>query len=248
MNVLEVDKRYKALFDGIGLSDFEAFMTTSAGDTIASESLRETRKLDIEGHTFFLKRVKKAKFSSAVEAVLQGRRPHSYAWREMQHVEQLQLAGIPVMTVAAVGERRYLGLPKEGFIVVVGIEGDDLELVFRSSNDTGKSIIMRQLGALNAQLHVHGFLKPIRLKDLIITPSQKLVLIDRETRNPFPRRFSQERALQSLIKAGQRQHRDGVKYSEADNLVMLKAYYQGCSQLWPETEQAFLEKALKALS
>ncbi len=248
MKVLEVDQRYKALFDGVGLNEFEAFMTASVGDVLASENLRETRKLTIDGRTFFLKRVKKSKFSSALEAILQGRRPHSYAWREMQHVEQLQQAGIPVMSVAAVGERRHLGLPKESFIAVVGIEGEDLELVFRMSNDADKNNIMAQLGALYAQLHRHGFLKPIRLKDLIKTPSQELVLIDRETRNPFPRRFSPKRALQSLVKAKQRQARDGINYSEANTRAMLKAYYQSCSELWPENEDAFIKTTLKLLS
>lgn len=247
MKVLNVDSRYKALFDKAGLGDFDEFMTAAVGEVLASESLRETRILDIEGQRFFLKRVKKSKFSSAIEALLQGRWPHSYAWREMQHVEQLQQAGIPVMSVAAVGERRQFGLPKESFIAVVGVEGKDLEVVFRASNDTEKSLIMGQLGALCAELHRHGFLKPIRLKDLIQTPSLQLVLIDRETRNPYPRRFSKKRALQSLIKASQRQSRDGINFSEADTRTMLKAYYQGCSELWTEKEDIFVEKILKRL-
>ena len=73
-------------------------------------------------------------------------------------------------------------------------------------------------------------------------------IIDRETRNPFPRRFSSKRALQSLIKAKQRQGRDGVSYSEANTRAMLKAYYQGCSELWFEKEHIFVEKTLGLLS
>ena len=248
MKVMEVNQYYKDLFDGIGLSDFEAFMSSDVGHILSLESLRETRKFSIKGFTFFLKRIKKFKYSSALEAFLQGRWPHSYAWREMQHVYQLKQAGIPVMSIAAVGENRHWGLPKESFIVVVGVEGTELNKAFESSDEAGKSIIMNQLGVLYAQLHRHGFLKPIRLKDLIRTQSQELILIDRETRNPFPRSFSQRRAIKSLTKAKQRQVRDGIHYSKTDNTIMLRAYYRNCSELWSESEQLFIEKTLKKLS
>lgn len=247
MNALEISEPYNTLFKKYGLSSFNDFIDKPIGNLLADEATREIRKFDIEGQTFFLKRVKKFKLSSALEALLQGHKPYSYSYREMIHVQMLKKAGIAVMSVAAVGERRSFGFPKESFIIVVGIEGQELALLYKASDPAGKLEILKKLGALYAELHHKGFFKPIRLTDIIQSNTGELTLIDRETRHPYPRRFSHNRALNSFAQAIYRQRRQGIDFNatEIDNL--LRAYYSHCKDLWTDTELIFLKKAQKVL-
>ena len=93
MNALEISEPYNTLFKKYGLSSFNDFIDKPIGNLLADEATREIRKFDIEGQTFFLKRVKTFKLSSALEALLQGHKPYSYSYREMIHVQMLKTRG-----------------------------------------------------------------------------------------------------------------------------------------------------------
>lgn len=96
-----------------------------------------------------------------------------------------------------------LGVPQDGFIMTREVEGENLEDLFLAADAKGRAAIMDRLGTLVAGLHRDGFYATVRIRDIICSPREdgesELVLIDRETRNPAPRRYSRRRAKNSLL-------------------------------------------------
>lgn len=228
MQRLTINPDFQALFNEHGLNSVQAFMAYQGGEVLEDNKKRDTRRIQLGGQAFYLKRTKVEKTSSAVERLLMLGIPHSKPYNEAIHVAGLQQAGINTMTVAATGELLKLGLPQCGFILSQEVKGQEMEAVFQAADADTRNSIAKAFGQLLAELHRKGFYATTRLKDIFcegeVSDYKNYRLIDRETRNPFPKRYSQKRALESLKNGFRRQARDGSGFNREEMSLLVAAY------------------------
>ncbi len=136
------------------------------------------------------------------------------------------------MQAAAHGERRVWGLPREGFLLVRAVPGQDVADLYRNAGLTTRLDLMERIGRLTGKLHAAGFFDHLRLKDLIAGPGGKLTLIDRESRHPWAKRFTRRHALRAIARSVRRTLRDGFRFGPATIGAFLGGYREGVSSRW----------------
>ena len=179
------------------LDSYAAFMSDVPGDIVHESPGRDVRRLVLDGKVYFLKRTEAEKTSSALESYLSGKMAHSKPYLEMQQVTHLRSAGFDVAQVVAAGEETRLGIPLRGFVLSRDAGGRPLAEQYSEGSASERVRLIGQLGTLTGQLHQKGFFLSIRLHDVFYQQgdrSNSMTLIDRETRNPGPKRFSSKRA------------------------------------------------------
>jgi len=229
---LQVHPEFEALLRRHGLNNHNAIMHCDAGDLVERAQGRDTREIDLDGQPFFLKRVYQEKFSAALESYFGGKLAHSKPYKEMLHYRFLRDAGFDVAEVVAVGEKLRLGIPVSGFIMTAKVEGKELSQVFQQADRRGRRRIACAFGTLVGRLHHRGFFGSIRLKDVICNGSPgdrlQMTLIDREVRNPFPRRVTRKRVLSRLMLNIRRQTSQGELLTRHEWNLFSRFY---CQQL-----------------
>ena len=93
--------------------------------------------------------------------------PHSEAFHVHLAATALSKAGIKVMPILAVGERRFFGFwPLDAFVLVGSAIGTDALLIYRSGSPSERTALMAALGKLLANVHSAGYFYIIRLSDI----------------------------------------------------------------------------------
>jgi len=244
MQRLYLNTDFRELLATHNLADFEALVAQrEEGELIAQDTGRTTHRITLENACFYLKCVEKSTPASALEALVTLRMPHHYCWREKQQVEYLQAHNIDVMEVAAAGETASWGVPNFSFILAREVPGESLDTLFDRASPAEQLELLEQLGSLVGRLHHAGFFAPVRMKDVIVDPEHRLVLIDRETRKPGSRKFTRKKALHGLQRTMWRQQRDGIDWSKSELHVHLRAYLNETSQ-WLGIDEAQLEEMI----
>jgi Lipopolysaccharide kinase (Kdo/WaaP) family len=251
MNTVIISPDFRTLFAEHQLTSFADFMTTELGDVLTNSHIRNTRRLSLGKETFYLKRIYKEKIKPCIAIYLTGQRPHGRAYREMLQVCCLQQAGLDVMEVAAAGEQRFLGFPCASFVMVRHMAGTDFHEFYSALDTSQRRPFAHQLGQLYGHLHIKGFFASVRLRDIIyqdqgVHPTPRLVLIDREVRNPYPRRFSQRRAINALLTALRRHRKEGYEISGGECRAFISAYADVISSQWPIGCVKLLRRCRKA--
>jgi len=214
---LQINPAFAELLRSSNLHSYSQIMHTSRGDIVEENSLRDVRRLDLDGITFYLKRTRSEKLASALESYCRFRLPHSRPFKEMMQFKLLEQLDFDVAEVVAAGEELRFAVPVRGFIITREIPGQDLARVYRMADKTGRNNILSQFGCLMGRLHSSGFFGSTRLKDIISAgspqASMKLILIDRETRNPYPKRATSEKLIARLLLNIHRQARQGEVFT-----------------------------------
>jgi len=234
---LHINPDYRRLLEQHKLIEYPQFMSCSAGELLDEDRQRDIQKLQLGDKTFFLKRTRVEKSSSALESYIFGKLAHSKPYKEMLQISYLREHGFNTAEVVAAGEEVRFGFPKRGFIITLQVAGRELPDVYRESSTSDRARIMRQMGVLLAQLHRRGFFLSVRLKDVFTTETSDLgtilTLIDREARNPAPKRFSPDRAKESLFTSLRRQARAGDTIPAIELRPFINSYCQEISDTWP---------------
>jgi hypothetical protein len=235
------------------LDDFETLLAADLGELLRCEKGgRELRRLVLddagETATFYLKRLGREPASRLLRVLLGGHRPWSGPLRELAALDALRQAGFATMEPVAWGERRSLGLPVAGFLLVRAVPGADGAQLFETLQGKARSILLEEVGELVGRLHAAGFFHVVRLKDLIRhRDTGVLVLIDRETGKPWAGRFSRQRAVASLARAGRRTLRDGHRFGPTAVRHFLAGYARGVVSLWPVSTGELRKQVFAAL-
>ncbi len=207
-------------------------MQVSNGTLIEENSQRDVRCLDLNGQNFYLKRTKSEKLSSAFESYFRGRLAHSKPYKEMLQFRLLAQLDLDIAEVVAAGEELSYGIPVKGFILTREVPGQDLSLVYRAAGNKDRRHIMKHFGSLIGRLHGNGFFGSTRLKDIISAgcpgDSPTLTLIDRETRNPYPKNIDKNKVISRLLLNIRRQTQQGEVFTDKEWDSFVKAY---CSSL-----------------
>lgn len=241
MQRLYINPDYANLLATEELDSYEELYTSDlAGEVVSTCVNRTTRRVELGGRGFYLKRVYKPRPHKALEALLKLNPPHHYCWREMQQVQSLHEAGFPVMDVAAAGETTRFGVPVHSFILAPEVAGVALDQAFGSSDEERRCALLAQLGNYTARLHSAGFFTPVRMKDVICSNSGEMVLIDRETRHPGRHRFTGQRASDALFRTFHRERRDGTSWSEKERIAYCEAYRDTIADKWQPGDEELL--------
>lgn len=125
--------------------------------------------------------------SWTLKKLLRGKSPHSISYLELTAIDLLIQNNFAVTKPVAWGERRVLGIPVEGFLLVEEVPGVSVQTYWQQGDRQLRWRLMQDLGILLGKLNVAGFFAWVRLKDSICpaipdNPQQPipLVLIDRE--------------------------------------------------------------------
>ena len=217
---LQINPAFSDLLQSNYLSAYAEIMQTDAGETVEDNEQRDVRRLRLNGQVLYLKRTKSEKSTSAIESYARARLAHSKPVKEMLQFKCLAEHGFDVAEVVACGEQLCLGIPQRGFIITAEVSGEDLAGVFRAAGESDRILILGQFGALLGRLHARGFYGSTRLKDIIYAGrpdvNPMLTLIDRETRNPYPKRVSAKRIVERLLFNIRRQAQQGEIFSERE--------------------------------
>ena len=232
---LRINPAFSGLLQLHRLDTYPAVMQIDTGELIEENESRDVRRLQLDDQVVYLKRTRSEKITSALESYARGRLAHSKPFKEMLHFKQLAKLEFDVAEVVAVGEELRFGIPRRGFIMTAEVGGEDLAQVYQKVDDADQRRILEQFGTLLGRLHDFGFFGSTRLKDIIYSGAPrnnpKLTLIDRETRNPYPRTSGRKDIIERLLLNVRRQIQAGERFSEQQWSVFCENY---CSSLSAE--------------
>ena len=225
---LQINPAFVDLLRSSNLHSYSQIMQTSTGAVVEENDQRDVRCLNLDGIKLYLKRTRVEKFSSAVESYCRGRLAHSRPFKEMMQFRQLDKLDFEVAEVVATGEELRFAVPVKGFIITREVPGQDLAQVYRAAETAERNNIMSHFGSLLGRLHSHGFFGSTRLKDIISSGdpggSLKLTLIDRETRNPYPKHTTREKIIARLLFNIRRQAQQGEVFATDEWASFTESY------------------------
>jgi len=241
---------WRARLTAAGLDSFDAIMTGEHGELITRLPQADTRRLSLppgdkdagnagDGEdaakattTAYLKRSFGERANKVISLLLRGVRPHVDSTREVQLLGELRARGFDCMNVIAWGERRTLGAPRCGFVLVEQAPGP-LVADLLEQGDARREQALRSTAKLIARLHAEGFFQVVRFKDLIATDVPEdverdlsLTLIDRAASWPWRRRFALRRCLAALNRGFARLRKRGVTMAASDVTLFADAYVE----------------------
>ncbi len=248
---LQIKPAFAELLQSHRLGSYAAIMQTDAGEPVEDNDERDVRRLQLDGQTLYLKRSKQEKITSAFESYARGRLAHSKPFKEMLQFKYLAERKFIVAEVVACGEALSFGIPRRGFIITAEARGTDMAQIYREADSVDRVHLLGQFGALLGRLHDRGFFGSTRLKDIIYAglPREQpvLTLIDRETRNPYPRRATTKRVVERLLFNIRRQSQQGEIFSEREWQAFCQGYCASLSASIDLEAAALLRQILDML-
>jgi tRNA A-37 threonylcarbamoyl transferase component Bud32 len=237
MHKIHIDKAFSGWVEAMGVRTFSEFMHKPV---IHNGQKRK----------FYLKRIGREPFIKLFQSLMFGRFPQSGPVREKQMLSSLNAAGIATMRPVAFGERRCLGWPIGGFLLVEEVCGTEVADFYRSCGSEKRLELVEELGRYLGRLHEAGFFQPVRLKDLFFRLDSEgkfaFVLIDRETSKPWPSHFRKGRCLQTLVRASRRTLRDGYVIGRKEVRAFCRGYQRVVGKRLGLTVRALQEELLMA--
>jgi hypothetical protein len=231
-NILRVADKYRDWLATMNFLSFDQLMFSDLGSIVEKFKTQEIRRIEGHGTVAYLKRRLTSPISKSLEMYLEGQRAHSAPFNEYLHICELQRHQLPVMKAMATGEQRRLGFPGCGFVLVEEVKGIQMDRLLCQCKDPGKTKeLLQSYGQLIARVHQAGFYCPLRLKDIIVTDDgESLVMIDRETRHPYPHYRSKYRAHRSLRIAFRRTVREYPSFDETQMSIIMQSYNKSTSR------------------
>lgn len=244
---LHIAEPFRQRLTAAGLDRFEPLMH---GEGLGVEVNRKPRqvvlRLDAAHGGFYLKRTWADPPPRVLRQMLHGFGPHVASLRELHMIRSLEAHGLPVMKAAAWGQRRTLGWPREGFLLVEAVPGRNVLELFAEGDDAARMHLAQAMGQLLGRLNHCGFFGALRLRDMIGPTSihgdapPPLVLIDRETHAPRPQRFSWEHAARCVARSYCKLRQMGHDLTPRQQAAFLDAYARAAAERQPPDQRMFI--------
>lgn len=227
---IQMSEKIAAVFpEGESLS---FWLNEPIGELISKDRAgRELRRIKQGERVFFLKRSGKESLARHMRMLAFGHRPKCGALREVELLLSLKSAGFAAMEPVAWGQRREGGLFASGFLLIRNVEGREATNLFTNGTHEERKKLMYDIGELLGALHAKGFYQSVRMKDLIFSDGQ-LVLIDRETSKPWCSLFRKRKCVSIVMRGIRRTAKDGYKFSTSDMRRFTNGYVRGVSSRW----------------
>lgn len=121
-NVLTIDEAYRKRLAAAGLGSFDALMHADVGEIVTQRKGRETRRVVVgagdEREALYIKRCFSIGPKHSFWPRFRLRPCHTPPIKEAKGIAMCKAAGIPTVDVVATGEKRRLGFPLSGFVVM----------------------------------------------------------------------------------------------------------------------------------
>jgi len=173
-----------------GLATMNDFLAYGAGDRVSRASKRPVRTLTVHAsgidQRLYLKQFKLSLPWLATELGKRRWPLLAAPTRELQLLDALAGLDIKVMEAVGWGERRVLGLPLAGFLLVREVQGAEYVSDFQAATPARRRQLRRAHGQLVGILHRAGLWTKVRPNDLFVTGTELgdcrrcLTVIDRE--------------------------------------------------------------------
>ena len=198
-----IDNNLKQSFSHVGLTTYQDFICFTGGQLVSRPTKNPVRKIQVmvgdNYKYFYLKQTSVIRYAKEqkktvifqylnrlVRTILYGHWPHTTAYGEMLAVQYYKKLGIPVMTPVCWGEKRFLGWPLNGFLVVEENEGKNFEIEFNNATLKLRKKLAYGYGGLIGYMHKKEVYDDARCSDVICTSNhfhdfrKSMVTFDRE--------------------------------------------------------------------
>jgi hypothetical protein len=224
----------------IGITDFDSFLAYADGDLIAPDPAKPDKRpvrrvtLKIKGRAkhYYLKQAPHVRISKCINHLLQGRWPHVSAYREFKMLRFCRQQDIPVMRMVAWGEKRRLGWPLCGFLLVEEVFGDELPKRYLHAGQGERRQLMHAYGALIGFMHQRGVKSKVRVRDIICVTHRIVdfrdgfILIDRESGCPYKVRLSLAKRARKI----EHMMWENIQIMGQLESIELEAFFKGYAQ------------------
>ncbi|NET59960.1 MAG: hypothetical protein F6K47_28580 [Symploca sp. SIO2E6] len=210
----EIFPPFSQILESSSLDSFDLLMRSDIGELVSFEEGREVRRISIDcgniTERFYVKRNWDDFPSDWIfKKLARGKLLHNMAYNELIAIRLLESQNFPVMKPVAWGERRILGFPCEGFLLVKEVVGKDASEYWQSGDTQLRRRIMQDAGTMMARLHQAGIFDWVRLKDIICASNPQddtnsplnFVLIDRTCSRDRLESFSADRCYNCLAQS-----------------------------------------------
>ncbi len=184
-----------------GLVSLSDWLGAPVGEVIADDADRQLVRLG----DWYLKRIRNEKLGRALRPLARFMPPMGVAVREAALLAAMRKRDIDAARPLAWGQRLGKGARVESFIATLAVEGRGLDAVIDTD---GTPRWWSRLGTLVGRANHAGFFQVVRLKDVIVAPADRLVLIDREAATPRPVRVTLGRCAKCLARSYAKLTRD----------------------------------------
>jgi hypothetical protein len=200
----------EALAD-IGLSDYKQLVAFDGGQIVSRPSKNPVRRirLAVNGQckTYFLKQSPESPtIKKIIRSIFGLRMPHTTAFGEKLAVFYYIRLGIPVMEPVGWGEKRILGCPLSGFLLVEEIIGKNFETEFINATYRTRKRLAYGYGSLIGYMHKNDVYDIVRCEEVFcvsddVANFRNLVTIDRERGRKSKKRFGESEYTKLIKKA-----------------------------------------------
>lgn len=241
----EIDPEFADELQRLSLDSFDALCGYSGGTIAHEKHGQSVVRIDVDGAArFYLKRTPGDPVGEQLRARLRGRTPHAAAWREYTMIRAIRNAGLPVMRPVAWGEHRRAGLAREAVLLVEAVPGESIDRLLPTLDTTDRQRLLGAIGHLGGRLHAAGFFGPLRARDMIcatMDDSPKIVLIDREARDPRPQPYTTQSAARSLARTWLKFGRLGIELTDEERDAVVAGYLGGTGDAWVTTPSGLID-------
>lgn len=208
---LHIDNNMKAGLGEIGLSKYKQFISYAEGELVSRPSKNPVRRIQLningEQKAYFLKQSPTTRaMKKLIRVILGGRWPHATAYGEMLAVRYYKKLGIPVMNPVCWGEKRMLGWPLSGFLLVEEINGKNFEIEYINSTSKNRKRLTYGYGSLIGYMHKNDVYDVVRCEEVIcisdeVMDFRNMITIDREYSRKRKKRFAESDSRKLIKKA-----------------------------------------------
>ncbi len=160
---------------------------------------------------------------------------------------EIDNAGVAGLITVASGDRRRLATAAEALLLVEAVPGESIDRLLPTLDTIDRQRLLGAIGQLAGRLHAAGFFGPLRARDMICATmdgpddTARVVLIDREARDPRPQSFTTQRAARALARTCLKFGRLGVELTADEHDAAIGGYLRGVADAWETTTEQLIE-------
>ncbi|NLZ60791.1 MAG: hypothetical protein GX901_09035 [Lentisphaerae bacterium] len=139
MDYLSILPSWREALAEAGLDQLDALLSFAGGDCLSRHLRGKTSRVQLpSGAVVFIKQDHHTKWKTIGRYVLRLQKPQPNTEKERVRLLMASELGIVVPEIVAWGQRRRLGLPYQGVLVMLPIKGLDIPTYLRRETDAGK--------------------------------------------------------------------------------------------------------------
>lgn len=174
---------WREAFGRSGLDSFDRMMAFSGGHVFSEHWNRDARRVTLDdGRVVYIKREIAVEWSAIANDLLHLRRSQPMTHRERIAIERVAALGIQAPRIVGHGQRRVLGMARQGFLVLLPVQGQPLDEFYKSNpSESERFAALRATCEVMGRIDQAGLYWPdLRAKHVFVDRDGSVSLIDLE--------------------------------------------------------------------